>query len=386
MASIIDLWRQGENAAVEFKSAAVRPERLAKEMVAFANTDGGSILVDVEGDGRIGGLVTEFDYEGWAANIARNNVIPALEVQVSRHLLEGRHVLLIEVPKGRDKPYQTLTHQFLVRIGSSNRVATQQELMRLFQQAGVFHYDLTPVERTSVQSLDLGKIDAYFQRYDVDFERDEDREGLLINTDVLTEQGAATLAGLLVFGINPQRYLPDACVSFAHFAGTDMTEELIDKQVIDGTLDRQVEGALAVIRNNFSQGSRIAGARTEATAYRYPDKVFRELLVNAVVHRNYAIRGSRIRVFLFADRIEVISPGRLPNTVTVEKLKRGVSYAVNPVLVKFMENLRFIDKLGRGLPMVYREALTHDRRVVFEEVGEEFRVTLGLNPESAVTP
>jgi ATP-dependent DNA helicase RecG len=217
------------------------------------------------------------------------------------------------------------------------------------------------------------------QRYDVDFEHDADREGLLINTDILTEQAVPTLAGLLVFGINPQRYLPDACVSFAHFAGTEIAEELIDKQVIGGTLDRQIEGTLAVIKNKLRAGSRINGARTEPTAYVYPDKVFRELLVNACVHRNYAIRGSRIRVFLFADRIEVISPGRLPNTVTVEKLRRGVSYAVNPVLVKFMENLRFIDKLGRGLPMVYREAVTNGRKVVFEEVGEEFRVTLGLH-------
>jgi ATP-dependent DNA helicase RecG len=332
MTSIADLWRQGENSAVEFKSASARPESLAKEMVAFANTDGGSILLGVEDDGRVGGLSADFDYEEWAANIARNNVVPPLTVGISTQVLEGRPVLLIEVPKGRDKPYQTGNHQFLVRIGSTNRVATQQELMRLFQQAGVFRYDLTPVERTSMGSLDLGKIDAYFQRYDVDFEHDDDREGLLMNTDILTEQGVPTLAGLMVFGINPQRYLPDACISFAHFAGLEIAEALID---------------------------------------------------------NYAIRGSRIRVFLFADRIEVVSPGRLPNTVTVEKLRRGVSYAVNPVLVKFMENLRFIDKLGRGLPMVWREAVSNDRSVVFEEVGEEFRVTLGLHaqaPGAAQTP
>jgi ATP-dependent DNA helicase RecG len=377
---IADLLRQGENSAVEFKSASVRPESLAREMVAFANTDGGSILVGVEDDGRVSGLQTGFDYEGWAANIARNNVVPALEVRISQQRWQDQPLLLIEVPKGRDKPYQTHTNQFLIRIGSTNRVATQQELMRLFQQAGVFHFDLTPVERTSIKSLDLAKIDAYFQRYDVDFEQDEDREGLLINTDVLTEERVPTLAGLLVFGINPQRYLPDACISFAHFAGPRIEEALIDKQVIGGTLDRQVEGALAAIKNNLREGSVIQGARTQPTEYRYPDKVFRELLVNACVHRNYAIHGSRIRVFLFSDRIEFISPGRLPNTVTVEKIRRGVSYAVNPVLVKFMENLRFIDKLGRGLPMVYREAVEHGRQVTFEEVGEEFHVTLGLQP------
>lgn len=383
MTIIDDLRRQGENSAVEFKSASVKPQGLAKEMVAFANTGGGSILLGLEDDGSVGGLTAGFDYEQWVANIARNNVVPSLDVATSTHRVEGKDILLVEVPKGRDKPYQTSTNQFLIRVGSTNRVATQQELMRLFQQAGSFHYDLTGVDRTSMQSLDLGKIDAYFQRYDVDFEHDDDRGGLLANTDILDEQGRATLAGLLVFGINPQRYLPEACVSFAHFDGSEIDEGLIDKQVVGGTLDRQIEGTLAVIKNNLRQGSSIQGARTVADQYLYPDKVFRELLVNACVHRNYAIHGSRIRVFLFSDRIELISPGRLPNTVTIEKLRRGVSYAVNPVLVKFMENLRFIDKLGRGLPMVYREAVSHGRKVLFEELGEEFRVTLGLHREAA---
>ncbi|MEA2008682.1 MAG: ATP-binding protein, partial [Chloroflexota bacterium] len=108
----------------------------------------------------------------------------------------------------------------------------------------------------------------------------------------------------------------------------------------------------------------------------YADKVFRELLTNACVHRNYAIQGSQIRVFMFDDRLEFKSPGRLPNTITIEKLKVGVSYAVNPILVKFMENLRYIDRLGRGLPMVYREAITNNRSVEFKEVGEEFWVVL----------
>ena len=81
---------------------------------------------------------------------------------------------------------------------------------------------------------------------------------------------------------------------------------------------------------------------------------------------------------MYQDRIEFISPGRLPNTVTIEKLKDGVSYASNPILVKFMENLRYIDQLGRGLPMVYQEIQKLNREVLFQEVGEEFRVTVPL--------
>ena len=88
--------------------------------------------------------------------------------------------------------------------------------------------------------------------------------------------------------------------------------------------------------------------------------------------------GSKIRVFLFPNRLEVISPGRLPNTITIEKLSAGVSYAVNPIVVKFMENLNYMDKLGRGLPMVFIEAQKIGKQVVFQEIGEEFKVTLYL--------
>lgn len=118
------------------------------------------------------------------------------------------------------------------------------------------------------------------------------------------------------------------------------------------------------------------GTQREPTGFVYSDKVFRELLTNAVIHRNYAIQGSQVRVLMFDDRLEFRSPGRLPNTLTIEKLKVGVSYAVNPILVKFMENLRYTDRLGRGLPMVYREAQQAGKAVEFKEVGEEFWVVL----------
>jgi len=149
----------------------------------------------------------------------------------------------------------------------------------------------------------------------------------------------------LVFALNPQKFIPNACISFAHFAGNELTEKLIDKQTITGTLDAQVDSALTIIKNNIQRPSAIKGGKLESLKFNYPDKVFRELLVNACVHRNYAISGSRIRIFMFTNRIEFISPGRLPNTVTIEKLSYGVFYSINPVIVKFMENLRYIDGL-----------------------------------------
>lgn len=228
-----------------------------------------------------------------------------------------------------------------------------------------------------MKDLDLGQIGTYFTRYNITFfdEPEEERLRLMSHSDLLGEQGRPTLAGLLVFGMAPERFLVQSGIVFAHFAGNEPVADLIDKKTILGPLTRQVEDGLAAIKANIAIGSSIVGVK-RVEAPHYPDRVFRELLVNASVHRNYSLYGAQIRVFLFTDRMEVISPGRLPNTVTIEKLSVGTSFARNPVLVRLMETLGYVDKLGRGLPMVYQEAKKLGVQVRFIESGEEFKVVL----------
>ena len=378
MSKLQILLQQGENNAIEFKSANVSPDGLAKEIVAFANTLGGSILIGVEDNGSISGVNNITQVEEWVTNICRQNIIPPIQVEISIEKKDNLDVLLIEVPKGKDKPYQTNKNQYLVRVGSTNRIASHQELLRLFQQAGVFHFDATGVPKTTITDLNWAKLDQFFSQYGVDFSNESDKERLLINTDLMTSEGEITVAGLLVFGINPQKFLYNASISFAHFAGNSVSDSLLDKRVIEGTLDYQIDTGLAILKDSIRHPSVIEGGKTVDAHFLYPDKVFREIIVNACLHRNYAISGSRIRIFLFDDRLEVRSPGRLPNTVTVEKMKSGVSYAPNPVLLKFMENLRYIDKLGRGIPMVYQTAIKNNKTLNLEEQGEEFVLTLSL--------
>ncbi len=375
---ILNLIANGENSSVEFKTSDVNADALTKEIVAFANLQGGTILLGIEDSGKISGLQKDKNIEEWISNISRNNVIPPILIEYFEATIKNKIIGIINVPKGKDKPYQTNKNKFLIRVGSTNRVATQSELMRLFQQRGIFHYDGVGVDKTSIKDLNLTKIDQYFNRYDIDFtnETEQDKIKLLVNTDILTEEFKATIAGLLIFGINPQKYLYNAGISFAHYNGNEITEELIDKQNIESTIDYQVDTTLVVIKNNLLNSSIIVKNKRKDKNFIYKDMVFKELLVNACVHRNYSITGSKIRVFLFNDHIEFISPGRLPNTITIEKLKAGVSFSVNPIIVKFMENLRYIDKLGRGIPMVCREVEKNKKKIIFKELGEEFRVIL----------
>lgn len=213
--------------------------------------------------------------------------------------------------------------------------------------------DIIEVERAQITDLDLGQIGQYFSRYQISFFNESEAERLRLMTyaDIIGGNGRPTLAGLLLFGLAPERLLPQSGLNFAHFVGNELTADLLDKKNITGPLPQQVDQGLAVLKTNLLIPSTIIEAkRIESPPY--PDRVFRELLVNACVHRNYSLYGANIRLLLFANRLEVISPGRLPNTVTIEKLPIGTSFARNPTLVRFMENLGYVDKLGRGLPMV----------------------------------
>jgi ATP-dependent DNA helicase RecG len=376
----LELISQGENAFIEFKSSMISTDSLAKEMVAFLNSNGGHILIGVEDDARISGIdKSEKDWETWVANIARNHINPPLSnYKFTYEVIEDKTIILINLDKGRSKPYQTNKNHFLVRVGSTNRVASQAELLRLYQESGVFHYDAVALDKTKFSNIDLNKVSRYFDLFDINFS-EENQPNVLKNIDVMDDTGShLTVAGNLIFGLNPQKYLHEASITFARFKGTEITSELIDKKVIEGTLDVQVDLCLSTIKANLLYSSEIIGTKALDTHKNISDKVLREIIVNACVHRDYSILGSRIRVLMFDNRIEVRSPGRLPNTVNIEKIKHGVSYARNPIIVKFMENLRYIDKMGRGIPMVIKEVLSRKQQINFEEFGEEFIVTISI--------
>lgn len=375
--TVLQLIAQGENAQVEFKSGDVRPDSIAREITAFANTLGGTLLIGVEDNGVISGIKTNSLNE-WLANISRNNIIPAITIDIDHLLIDNKIVCMVTVPKGKDKPYQTLDGKYWLRIGSTNRTATKEELSRLFQQAGLVHFDTAPVTDTGVEGIDLRLVDHYYQTY---YETDflnlsaEEQLNLLNNADILTElegKQVITVGGLLMFGKYPQRRLPHSSIMFAVFKGDSITDDLIDKKEILGTLPELIDKTVALLQLFLPSPSIIEGTqRTETTLI--PIKVLREAMVNAVVHRDYSLSQRKIQVHIFSDRIEITSPGKLANTLTLAKIRYGNSAPRNIFLVKFLDNLRYFDGLGRGIPMMLK--LMQDR-IQFEEIGELFRVTL----------
>lgn len=376
-----ELISQGESGLLEFKEEQVRPESLAREMVAFANTFGGTILIEVADNGTIAGVSDVSAIEQRAINVARHSVIPALNPTIERIVLQGKSVCLITVDKGTAKPYQTLDGKFLIRVGSTNRQATKEELSRLFQAAGLVHFDISPVDRTGFDDLDPARLHDYWQScYQIpygDLERGE-QLNILKNTDILTaweDQWVASMGGLLLFGRQPQRRLPHSAISFAVFAGNDLTDELLDKKELTGTLPELIDQGGALIRLFLPRPSTVNGLqRTEQE--KIPLKVIREALVNAVCHRDYSLINRKIQISVYRNRVEIRSPGALPNTLTLEKIRYGNSAARNLFLLKYLDNLRYIDGLGRGIPMILREM---GDRAQFAEIGELFVLTLAFS-------
>jgi len=378
---LLEIINNGENFYIEFKEEQIKSKDLGEEIVAFANSEGGTILIGVSDNKEIVGI-NDIKFEEKVMNICRNNVIPNIIPTFEIVDVNNKKIAILTIPKGLSKPYYTIDNKYYIRVGTTKRIASREELLRLFEGNGSLHFDISPVPNTSIKDLNLDIIRDYFLKYNAFDLYEEDAkqvERILINADILkplNDYIVCSVGGLLVFGKLPQNILPQNGISFAHFKGTDISDELIDKKVIEGRIQDIAEQTMVVIKNNILVPSKINSLkRTDVEIY--PLIVLREAIVNCLVHRNYSIYGSKIRIFMFDDRIEFRSPGRLPNTVTIEKMKIGVSFARNPFLVKYMENMRYIDQLGRGIPMIIKNMTSiSNKEPHLTEIGEEFILTI----------
>ncbi len=372
-----ELIQQGENQKIEFKSAKVVPG-LAREIVAFANTFGGTIFIGIEDDGTVSGLPSNRKFEEWVSNISRNNIIPSTNPKIEIIEVGRKKVCAIQVDKGKDKPYQTIDGKFWIRVGSTNRTATKEELSHLFQQSGLVHYDISPISGTSINNLNPAKLQQYWQTYyQFDYEDLDPMEkaNLLYNADILVDHEqdkVVSVGGMLLFGNVPQKYLPHSSIVFAVFAGKDIADNIIDKKEINGTLPDLIDQTTRLIKLFNPTHPIIEGNKREEQQV-FPSEVIREAMVNAVAHRDYSITNRKTTVYLYEDRLEITSPGSIANTLSIEKIKFGNSAPRNLFLVKYLDNMRYIDGLGRGIPRMIR--LMQDR-IDFAEIGILFRVTL----------
>lgn len=397
-----ELLRNGENSGVEFKRDDVHPDSLAKEIAALANLEGGHILLGVEDGGSVTGLTrTPKKAEEWIINVCRDHLQPPLLPYWETVVVEGaRRVGIISIPTDcPDKPYKAKRGAAWVtflRVGSTSREATRDEEARLYQASGLVRYDLRPVPGTTLNHLDRHRLENYFrtilQQDCPPTEDDKAWEHLLLNTDILvSDRGRSlpTVGGLLLFGENPNRYLPQAGVTATAYPGQEKEYATVDEEIIRGplvsVLTRQgriaepgvIDRAVAfALRNMGTTAWLDMGQRRRKKAY--PVEAVREAIVNAVAHRDYTITVTDIELSLYSDRLEVISPGRLPNTVTVEKMKQGYRAARNELMKEILRDYGYVEHRGMGVRNRIIAGMRQHNGTEPDLIEEESRFTVRL--------
>ena len=402
---LLEIIANGENSGVEFKRDDIRPEQLGKEIVALANFQGGIILLGVEDDGSISGIQRE-NLQEWVmdtvfATKVHPMILPFYEEIV---MPDGKRVAVITFPQGTTKPY-VLRHnhreEIYIRVGSVSRLATREQQARLFACGGILHPEILPVAGTSFASLDHERLKDYLKNVISDPEVPESDSdwmrrllGMGFMTAVSDTHTVCTIAGLLLFGIAPRKFIRQAGIRLMVFNGITKEYKSLMDEVVDGPLvgrwaideegtrilvDHGVIDTFAEMIRPFiaMDEDEIGQDMRRSKHWAYPWEAIREAVINAIAHRDWT-RFVDIETTVYSDRLEIVSPGVLQKAMTIEKMIAGQRSPRNPIIVEVLKDYGYVDARGMGvrtkiIPLMRQYNQTEP---VFETTDDYLKTTL----------
>lgn len=350
---LLEIIQRGEDSKHQFKKNIDNPESLAAELVAFSNTEGGQLFIGVHDDGTVAGLTSD-DVRRlnlMISNVSSQAVNPAINVISENVQHEKGIVMVVTVPDGISKPYMDKNGTIWIKSGSDKRKATgREEIQRIFQREGIIHADETSVSHFSyMNNIDLEYFGSYFRKhYGKEFEKENIPLSKILENMNLVRDGNFTVAGAVLFAKNASFYLPEFIVKAVAFYGDEASDsEYRDKQQLSGKLEDMFYRTVSFILQNIPRRQGGQGFNSEAMPV-IPREVIEELVANALVHRDYFVQAA-VKVFVFNDRLEIISPGHLPNNLTVENIKNGNSVSRNPIIASFASRMVPYSGIGTGI-------------------------------------
>ena len=372
---LLEIIANGENSGVEFKRDDIRPEQLAKEIVALANFQGGRVILGVEDDGTISGL-QKGNAQEWVLNVFRDKVFPQIIPFYEEMKIDDQHrVAVITIATGVSKPYM-LKHnnreEIYIRMGDRSELASREQQLRLFESGGLLHVEVLPVAGTSLSVLDLDRLNYYLTAIIRDPEvpvTDAEWQERLLGLGLMASDGlgntVCSIAGLICFGINPRQFLRQAGLRVMAFSGIDkeyqaqldvvLDAPLVGRWQEDGSGRKQlvdeglIEKFAAAIEPFITQeASHIDEHMRREKRWLYPWEAVREAVINAIAHRDWT-RAVDIEVTNYPDRLEVISPGKMQNSMTVNKMIAGQRSPRNPLIMGILRDYAYVDSRGMGV-------------------------------------
>ena len=375
-----DLCLCGETTKVQFKESFTSQKEIAKEMIAFANTKGGVILFGVEDKcGKLVGLsydeIQVISRE--LGNAANEQVRPTIYIETEVVRVEEKHFLICSVEEGKNKPYKNLNGEIWVKQGADKRRITENsEILALFQDSGSYQPDAVGVNGTTFDDLDRYAIDDYFQKvYATTLDGFGGKaEQVLKNIHILNHHGVPTLAGYLFFGKHPEYNCPTCMVKAVSFFGNDLAgTQYRDSKEIFGNMPQLYDKTMAFLKANLHNVQEEGASFNTLGKLEIAEEVLEEVVQNALVHRDL-LRPAPIRLFVFDDRVEVISPGALAGGLTEEDIRNGKTYQRNPYMATFATNALYYKGIGSGIVRILVEY--PEIRLENDVNGKEFKVAI----------
>jgi ATP-dependent DNA helicase RecG len=379
---LLEIAGRGEDSRHQFKADVTNAASLGSEFVAFSNSGGGQVFIGVNDDGDIAPLdaAAVHRLNQLIGNAATEHVRPAINPATENVSVAGGVVIVATIADGMAKPYMDNTGVIWVKSGSDKRrVTAREEMQRMFQAAQLVHADETPVQGTSIADIDLDYFRRFYSsRYEQDLDEQELSLAQVLTNMRLLSNGVLTVTGALLFAREPQNFLPVCQIKAVCYPGDDIhATTYLDSVDILGKLQAQFDDALGFVVRNLHRDQGGQGVNTTGEL-EIPRIVLEELLVNALIHRDYFV-SAPVRIFVFDDRVEIISPGHLPNNLTVANIRAGNSNMRNPILSSFATKLLPYRGLGNGILRALREYPTID--FIDDKEGNLFRAVIRRHPK-----
>ena len=358
--SLEEICSMVESSVFDRKSAKIDAKSLAVHLIAFANTDGGTLAIGVEDDGKITGI------DGYAENI--NELLrapfdfckPSVQVETERIPCKNAkglsdHILLIEVLQSNDI-HANQADEVFFRIGDKSKKLNFDERLQLMYSKGTRYFEDAPVPDATMDDIDLDFVREYTAKLGY---RKSAQEYLLENKEFIKEKNGrqeVSAAAVLLFGKNPKHFFPRARIRFIRYEGTEArvgaAMNVIKDVSFEGRILQVTEKALEFVRSQIKERTYLGADARFVTEPEYPEFAWKELIVNAVAHRDYSIKGTDIQIKMFDNRLTVESPGTLPGIVRLNNM-RHVHFSRNPKIAQFLHEYEYVQEFGEGVDRLY---------------------------------
>lgn len=379
----------GEDARTEFKRGIVNLSAVGKTLCAFANGDGGVVLLGVDDSGSITGVSEDPEaVQERLTSFLHNGCGRPITAECGRYLAGDRWVHWVEVRRHQRgfEPF-SVNGRFWIRRGRSTVAPSASELQELFNAFGLVLTEQQIIPSAKARDIDLDSFRTFMEAQGKRTEQDPqpDIENDLANASIcgwLDGVLRPTLYGLMVFGRDPQGHANTTSlfVQCAAYGGRHRAADVLSAGEAKGRLDEQVIRAMGWFRSLGRRESYGGLVRTDV--FTVPESVLREALVNAVIHRDYALTGSQVFLEVFDDRIDITSPGTLPNHMTAEQARAGgAPRSRNEMMANAMVVRKLMERRGRGWLLMRHEMRAFngtDPELINDEGGRYVRVIFRL--------